>query len=81
MSVNANKVRRLVQEALDALAPSLHQVAKPLRVSYPMTRQYARGRYTAPAAVLRRLAKLLRSRARGLVRMADRVEREADRND
>lgn len=73
------KVRQVVRDALQALAPSLKTVAQQLGLSHDMLRRYAIGDRRIPADVLSRLARVLRLRAASLVRYAKRLEREADR--
>lgn len=74
------KVRQVVRDALQALAPSLKTVAERLGLSHDMLRRYRVGDRRVPTAVLRRLAKALRLQAASLLRHAKGIEREADRD-
>jgi transcriptional regulator with XRE-family HTH domain len=80
LATTPNKVRRLVQRALDTATPTLRDLAGRAKLSYHAVRQYRLGARTPGRSVLRKLARVLRKQARDLLREADRLDRVADRN-
>lgn len=67
-------MRFVIQDALHDVAPALKELAPQLGVSYGMLRRFAIGNLAAPPPVARALVRLLRTRARRLVRTADRLD-------
>lgn len=67
----------MLAKTLDLAAPTLREIAADAGISYHAIRQYRLGERTPPAAVIRRLAKVLRRRAGRLSQLADQLERQA----
>ena len=67
----------MLATVLDAVAPTLREVAREAGISYEAIRSYRKGLRSPPAAVIRRLAKVLRARGGKLQQLADQLERQA----
>jgi transcriptional regulator with XRE-family HTH domain len=67
----------MLATVLDAVAPTLREVAREAGISYEAIRSYRKGLRSPPAAVIRRLAKALRARGGKLQQLADQLERQA----
>jgi len=67
----------MLANVLDAVAPTLRDVAREAGISYEAIRSYRKGLRTPPAPVVRRLAKVLRARGGKLQQLADQLERQA----
>ena len=68
------RLRVLLARALEALTPTVEDVADELRVSSSALRRYRLGDRTVPADLLRRLGRLMRRRVRRLEDLAARIE-------
>jgi len=67
----------MMADALKAVTPTLREVAAWCRVSYPTIRAYRLGSRRPSPTTVRRFAASLRRHARRLIKLADRLEREA----
>ncbi len=67
----------MLANVLDAVAPTLRDIAREAGISYEAIRSYRKGLRTPPAAVVRRLVKVLRARGGKLQQLADQLERQA----
>jgi transcriptional regulator with XRE-family HTH domain len=67
----------MLANVLDFAAPTLREIAAQAGISYHAIRQYRLGERTPPPAVIRRLAKALRTRGGKLQQLADQLERQA----
>ncbi len=67
----------MLATVLDAVAPTLREVAREAGISYEAIRSYRKGLRSPPAAVIRRLANALRARGGKLQQLADQLERQA----
>ncbi len=74
-------LRRLVARAIRALTPSVEEVAEKLELSSSALRRYRGGSRGVPPSVARKLALLMRQRAKELERLAARLEEEAIRRE
>ena len=67
----------MLAKVLDFTAPTLRELARDAGISYEAIRSYRKGQRTAPAAVIRRLAEVLRSRGGRMRELAGELERLA----
>jgi transcriptional regulator with XRE-family HTH domain len=74
------RVRRVLAQALDAATPTLRDIARSAQLGYEALRKYRLGDRTPTAETLRQLARALRHQAQRVLRFAEHLEREADRN-
>jgi transcriptional regulator with XRE-family HTH domain len=79
LGTHEHQVRRMISKCLDAATPSLRGVAHVAGISYSAIRQYQKGKRTPAPAVLRRLARALRTQGGKLGRLADQLEAAAGR--
>ena len=70
----------MVSQALEAVTPTLRDVAGWCAVNYGTLRSYKAGERTAPPDVVRRLVVALRQQAATLEKLADRLEAQAERD-
>ena len=72
---DTDRLRQMLAQVLDYAAPSLKVLAKQAGISWYAIRQYRRGQRTPTAAVIRRLAGVLRARGGKLKTLAAQLER------
>ena len=70
----------MVSKALEAVTPTLRDVAQWIGQSYSSARAYRQGDRTPPPKVIRKLARALRIHAAKLVQLAERLDAEAERD-
>jgi hypothetical protein len=68
----------MLAHVLDAVAPTLREVARDAGISYEAIRSYRKGIRTPPRAVIQRLVRVLRKRGGKLQQLADQLERQAN---
>jgi transcriptional regulator with XRE-family HTH domain len=64
----------MLANVLDAVAPTLREVAREAGISYEAIRSYRKGLRSPPSAVIRRLAAVLRARGGKLRTLAAELE-------
>jgi len=69
----------MLANVLDAVAPTLREVAREAGISYEAIRSYRKGLRSPPPAVIRRLAAVLRARGGKLRTLAAQLERQGRR--
>jgi hypothetical protein len=65
----------MLAKVLDFAAPSLREIAHDVGVTYRAMQSYQKGQRTAPPAVIRRLAAVLKARGGKLRTLAAQLER------
>jgi len=80
LDTSTKRLRRVLAKALDAATPTLREIARSARITYYAIRQYRRGERAPSGDVVRRLVAALRAHAQRVLRNAEDLEREADRN-
>ncbi len=70
-------LRRLIARGLEAVTPTVEEIAKQLALSSSALRRYRLGNRTPPAKLVRSLARLLRARAEQLKRLAAQLDHAA----
>ena len=70
----------MLAQALEALTPTLRDVAAWLGTNYESVKSYRLRRRAAPPETARQLARILRERARTLEGLADTLDNEVKRN-
>jgi predicted transcriptional regulator len=73
--MGTTRLRKMLVKVLAAVRPSLEDLAHEVGVSYRAMQSYAKGKRTAPPAVLKRLVKVFRTRGGKLTQLADQLER------
>ena len=79
LTVNT-RIRPVLASALRMATLTLRQLAREADVSIYAARLYKRQERTPGAPVIRRIARVLRSRAQRLARLAEQLERAAGKN-
>ncbi len=74
-------LRRLIARGLEAVTPTVEDIAKQLALSSSALRRYRLGNRTPPAKLVRSLARLLRARATQLERLAARLDQAATKQE
>jgi transcriptional regulator with XRE-family HTH domain len=69
----------MLAKALEAAIPTQPELARAAGITYSALRQYRKGQRTPAPAVLRRLARALRTQGGKLGRLADQLEAAAGR--
>ncbi len=74
MATTTVQVRLVLRKALDDSTPTLRDIARSARVSYHAMRQYRLGARSPSPAIVRRVARVLRQRAKKLQQHATALD-------